>query len=51
MEVLLPLYERHEKEVDNLAMKGYQEAKELCKQFGLIVLDKIPKGQVKEKNF
>ncbi|KAI3733929.1 hypothetical protein L6452_13388 [Arctium lappa] len=43
------LYERYEHEVDYLASKGIRDMKNMLKQFDSNVLNKIPRGQVKEK--
>ncbi|KAH7516469.1 hypothetical protein FEM48_Zijuj10G0138500 [Ziziphus jujuba var. spinosa] len=51
MQVSLPLYERYEMAVDNFALQGYHEVKKLCTEFVSTVLDKIPRGQAKEKDF
>ncbi|XP_043700154.1 reticulon-like protein B9 [Telopea speciosissima] len=49
--VTLPaLYERHEYELDYLASKSNQDIKKLYKKFDSNVLNKIPRGPVKEKN-
>ncbi|XP_057961683.1 reticulon-like protein B14 [Malania oleifera] len=49
METLPVLYERYEKEVDYLARRGNQDVKELFRKFDSKVLNKIPRGPVKEK--
>ncbi|KAM7463508.1 hypothetical protein LguiA_031629 [Lonicera macranthoides] len=51
METLPALYERYEAEVDHLATRGNRDAKKLYKKFDLKVLNKIPRGPVKEKRF
>ncbi|KAJ9554285.1 hypothetical protein OSB04_018330 [Centaurea solstitialis] len=43
------LYERYEHEVNHLANKGIRDMKNMLKQFDSNVLNKIPRGQVKEK--
>ncbi|KAJ4974642.1 hypothetical protein NE237_007816 [Protea cynaroides] len=48
--ITLPaLYERYEQEVDYLASKSNQDIKRLYKRFDSEVLNKIPRGPVKEK--
>lgn len=48
--VTLPvMYERYEHEVDYLASKGIQEVKRLFNTLDSKVLNKIPRGPVKEK--
>ncbi|PON86983.1 Reticulon [Trema orientale] len=49
METLPTLYERHRTEVGNLANKIYRKSKKLYRKFEHTVLDKIPRGPVKEK--
>lgn len=51
LETLPALYERYEEEVDHLATKGNRDAKKLYKKFDSKVLNKIPRGPVKEKRF
>ncbi|KAA8529111.1 hypothetical protein F0562_034090 [Nyssa sinensis] len=51
METLPALYERYEKEVDHLASHGNRDVKKLYKKFDSRVLNKIPRGPVKEKKF
>ncbi|CAA2960099.1 reticulon B9 [Olea europaea subsp. europaea] len=43
------LYERYQDEVDYLASKGNRDMKKLYKKFDIEVLNKIPRGPVKEK--
>ncbi|KAF9593642.1 hypothetical protein IFM89_036024 [Coptis chinensis] len=45
------LYERYEREVDYLAGKGTKDIRKLYKKFDSRVLNKIPRGPVKEKKF
>ncbi|XP_027367661.1 reticulon-like protein B14 [Abrus precatorius] len=50
--VTLPvMYERYEYEVDYLASKGNQDVKRLFKTLDSKVLNKIPRGPVKEKKY
>ncbi|CAL0318430.1 unnamed protein product [Lupinus luteus] len=50
--ITLPLmYERYEYEVDYLASKGNQDLRRLFKKLDSQVLNKIPRGPVKEKKF
>ncbi|XP_042500295.1 reticulon-like protein B9 [Macadamia integrifolia] len=49
MMVLPALYERYEQEVDYLASKSSQDIKNLYKKFDSEVLNKIPRGPVKDK--
>lgn len=51
LETLPFLYEKYESEVDYLASKGNRDAKKLYKKFDAKVLNKIPRGPVKEKKF
>ncbi|KAL8112191.1 hypothetical protein AgCh_019763 [Apium graveolens] len=51
LETLPFLYEKYESEVDYLASKGNRNAKKLYKKFDAKVLNKIPRGPVKEKKF
>lgn len=51
METLPALYERYEREVDYIAGKSSQDVKKLYDKFDSKVLDKIPRGPVKEKKF
>lgn len=51
METLPTLYERHQSEVDNLVAKVYLELTSFYRKFEHTVLDKIPRGPVKEKRF
>ncbi|XP_042502318.1 reticulon-like protein B9 [Macadamia integrifolia] len=50
MITLPPLYERHENEMEYLASKSNQDIKKLYKKFDSNVLNKIPRGPVKDKN-
>ncbi|XP_077210629.1 reticulon-like protein B9 [Tasmannia lanceolata] len=43
------LYERYEHDVDYLANKGYRELKKLYRKFEPQLLNKIPRGPVKDK--
>ncbi|KAE9605353.1 hypothetical protein Lal_00024660 [Lupinus albus] len=50
--ITLPLmYERYEYEVDYIASKGNQDLRRLFKKLDSQVLNKIPRGPVKEKKF
>ncbi|KAK7274249.1 hypothetical protein RIF29_15331 [Crotalaria pallida] len=50
--ITLPvMYERYEYEVDYLASKGNQDMRRLFKKLDSNVLNKIPRGPVKEKKF
>ncbi|XP_061357738.1 reticulon-like protein B14 [Gastrolobium bilobum] len=50
--VTLPImYERYESEVDYLASKGNQDVKRLFKTLDSKVLNKIPRGPVKERKY
>ncbi|KAF8390095.1 hypothetical protein HHK36_024617 [Tetracentron sinense] len=49
--ILPVLYERYENHVDYLASKGNRDMKKLYKKFDSKVLNKIPRGPVKEKKF
>ncbi|KAK4785253.1 hypothetical protein SAY86_001942 [Trapa natans] len=49
LETLPALYERYEKEVDYIAGKSSRDVKKLYSKFDSRVLDKIPRGPVKEK--
>ncbi|XP_071742341.1 reticulon-like protein B9 [Rutidosis leptorrhynchoides] len=49
IEILPALYERNEHEVDYLVNKGIRDMKHLMEQFGSNILNKIPRGKVKEK--
>ncbi|KAM7484593.1 hypothetical protein LguiA_000602 [Lonicera macranthoides] len=51
METIPALYERYEREVDHLVIKGNQDAKKLYKKFDANVLTKIPRGPVKQNKF
>ncbi|XP_024030435.1 reticulon-like protein B14 [Morus notabilis] len=51
METLPNLYGRHQNEVDNVAIKVYRQLNNFYKNFEHTVLDKIPRGPVKEKRF
>lgn len=51
LETIPALYERYEREVDHLAIKGNQDAKKLYKKFDDNVLNKIPRGPVKQNKF
>ncbi|XP_059434857.1 reticulon-like protein B14 [Corylus avellana] len=51
IQTLPVLYERYEKEVDYLATKGNQDVKKWYRKFDSNVLNKIPRGPVKEKKF
>nr|KAJ0208691.1 hypothetical protein LSAT_V11C400163550 [Lactuca sativa] len=43
------LYEQYEQEVDRLIRKGSKDAKKVLKKFDSKVLNKIPRGRVKDK--
>jgi hypothetical protein len=43
------MYERYEHEVDYLASKGNQDVKRLFNKLDSTVLNRIPRGPVKEK--
>nr|XP_043613969.1 reticulon-like protein B9 [Erigeron canadensis] len=49
IEILPALYERYENDVNHLVSKGIRDMKLLVEQFGTKFLDKIPKGQIKER--
>ncbi|XP_068639122.1 reticulon-like protein B9 [Aristolochia californica] len=49
LQILPALYERYENEVDYLASKGRRDMRKLFKRFDSKVLNKIPRGPVKEK--
>ncbi|KAL5748857.1 hypothetical protein ACOSP7_025900 [Xanthoceras sorbifolium] len=49
LETLPFLYDRYEKEVDRLAYKAIRRAKRMLSRFDTQVLNKIPRGPVKEK--
>ncbi|XP_062110034.1 reticulon-like protein B14 [Humulus lupulus] len=51
LETLPGLYERHRNEVDNLVDKLYRDSQNLFTKFERSVLDKIPRGPVKEKKY
>ncbi|KAJ9708259.1 hypothetical protein PVL29_000359 [Vitis rotundifolia] len=51
MEILPALYERYEEEVDEIADKGNRNVKKWFRKFDTKVLNKIPRGPVKEKKF
>ncbi|KAK9277369.1 hypothetical protein L1049_006911 [Liquidambar formosana] len=51
IETLPALYERYETEVDYLASKGNRDMKKLYKKLDSNVLNKIPRGPVKERKF
>ncbi|WJZ80402.1 hypothetical protein VitviT2T_000325 [Vitis vinifera] len=51
METLPALYERYEEQVDEIADKGNRNVKKLYRKFDSHVLNKIPRGPVKEKKF
>ena len=51
LETLPALYERYEELVDAIAGKGNRNVRKLYKKFDSKVLNKIPRGPVKEKKF
>lgn len=51
LETLPALYERYEEQVDEIAGKGNRNVKKLYEKFDSKVLNKIPRGPVKEKKF
>ncbi|XP_059659171.1 reticulon-like protein B9 [Cornus florida] len=51
LETLPVLFERYEKEVEILARKGNRDMKKLYKRLDSRILNKIPRGPVKEKKF
>ncbi|XP_068644016.1 reticulon-like protein B9 [Aristolochia californica] len=51
LQILPALYERYEKEVDHLASQGSRDMRKLFKRFDSQVLNKIPRGPVKEKKY
>ncbi len=51
MQTLPVFYERYEEEVDYLATRGNRDLKKLYTKFDSNVLNKIPRGPVKNKKF
>ncbi|KAF5450820.1 hypothetical protein F2P56_031139 [Juglans regia] len=51
MQILPVLYKKYERQVDYLATKGRQDAKSLYRKFDSKVLNKIPRGPVKQRKF
>ncbi|KAG9450522.1 hypothetical protein H6P81_010487 [Aristolochia fimbriata] len=51
LQILPALYERYENEVDYLASKGSRDIRKMFKRFDSKVLNKIPRGPVKEKKY
>ncbi|KAL0906243.1 hypothetical protein M5K25_024720 [Dendrobium thyrsiflorum] len=51
IQILPALYERYEREVDHLAFMGSRDLKRLFHRFDTNVLNKIPRGPIKEKKY
>lgn len=51
IQILPFLYERYEREVDHLVLTGSRDLKKLFRRFDSNVLNRIPRGPVKEKKY